>query len=76
MSSRTTSGIRKYKPGQLITICNCVFRIVKNRSGLPDCYICNLDLYQVREYCDHCILRSTMQDHLQGYYLKLVKHKG
>ena len=73
MKLLTISGTHKsYKPGQLITICNCIFRISKNRSGLPDCYICNLDLYQVREYCDHCILNSN----LQGYYFKLVKHKG
>lgn len=73
---RKTFGTHKYKPGQLVTICNCVFRIAKNRSGLPDCYVCNLDLDQVRKYCDHCILHSTLQDHLQGCYLKLVKHKG
>lgn len=30
MSSQMTSGTHKeYKPGQLITICNCVFRITK-----------------------------------------------
>ena len=34
MSSQTTSGTHKrYKPGQLITICKNVFRIVKNKSG-------------------------------------------
>lgn len=77
MKSQTTSGTRKkYKLGQLVTICNCVFRIAKNRSGLPDCYVCDLDLYQVRKYCDHCILHSNLQDNMQGYYFKLVKHKG
>ena len=34
-----TSGTHKYKPGQLITICKNVFRIVKNRSNCTDCYI-------------------------------------
>ena len=39
---------------------------------------CNLNYHQAqqREWCDHCLLHSTLQDHLQGYYLKLVKHKG
>ena len=47
MSSQTTSGTRKrYKPGQLITIENCVFRIAENVFGMPDCYVCDLDLYQ------------------------------
>ena len=70
-----TSGTHKrYKPGQLITIDNCVFRIVENRCGLPDCYECNLDLYQQRKYCDHCILHSDLQNNLQGYYFKIVKY--
>ena len=75
---RKTSGTRKkYKPGQLITIGNCVFRITKNRCCLPDSYMCDLDLHQRREYCiNHCILHSNVQDGLQGCYLKLVKHKG
>ena len=30
-----TFGIRKqYKPSQLITTDNCIFRVVKNRSGI------------------------------------------
>lgn len=29
MKSQTTSGTHKYKPGQLITICKNIFRIVK-----------------------------------------------
>lgn len=85
---RKTSGIhkiqslldipKKCKLGQLITIGNCIFRIEKNESGLPDCFVCNLNYHQAqqREWCDHCLLHSTLQDHLQGYYLKLVKHKG
>lgn len=73
MRSQTTYGIRKkYKPGQLVTIDNCVFRIAENRFGLPDCYVCNLDLYQQRKYCGHCILHN-IQNNLQGYYFKLVK---
>ena len=35
-----TSGTRKrYKPGQLVTIDNCVFKIVKRPCG-EDCLIC------------------------------------
>ena len=34
-----TSGTHKsYKPGQLITICKNIFRIVKNKSSFTDCY--------------------------------------
>ena len=44
-TTQKTSGTRKkYKPGQLVTIENCVFRIAENIFGLPDCYVCNLDL--------------------------------
>lgn len=74
MSSQTTSGTRKrYKPGQFITIENCVFRIAENVFGMPDCYVCDLDLYQQRKYCSHCILHSNLQNNLQGYYFELVK---
>lgn len=65
-----TSGTHKnYKPGQLITIDNCVFRIVENRHSLPDCYMCNLDLYQQRKYCTRCFLSN-----MPGYYFKIVKY--
>lgn len=65
-----TSGTHKaYKPGQLITIDNCVFRIVENRGSFPDCYMCNLDLYQQRKYCIRCFLSN-----LPGYYFKIVKY--
>lgn len=64
--------------GQLVTIGNCVFRIEKNESGLPACLVCNLNRHQnqQREWCNNCMLHSTLQDRLQNYYLKLVKHKG
>lgn len=69
MNSQTTSGTHKnYKPGQLVTICNDVFRIVKNTSRYVDCSMCNLYLSQQREWCKHCI---------NDCYCKLVKkHKG
>ena len=72
MKSQTTSGTRKkYKPGQLITICKDVFRIVKNISGFTDCYKCNLDLQQQKKWCSYCI------NNLPNCHFKLVKkHKG
>lgn len=43
MKLPTTSGTHKsYKPGQLITICKNVFRIMKNKSSFTDCYMCDL----------------------------------
>ena len=30
----------------------------------------------MNEFEKKCYQNSTLQDHLQGYYLKLVKHKG
>lgn len=67
-----TSGTRKkYKSGQLITICKDTFRITKNRSSFTDCYMCNLDSLDQREWCNYCI------DNLHFCYFKLVKkHKG
>lgn len=40
MKSRTTSGTHKYKPGQLITICKNIFRIVKNKSSFTEGLSC------------------------------------
>ena len=67
-----TFGIRKqYKPSQLITTDNCIFRVVKNRSNFTDCYMCNLDLNEQKEWCKYCI------DNLHCCYFKLIKkHKG
>lgn len=69
-----TSGIhKKYKPGQLLTICKNVFRIVKNRSNFADCYMCNLDLHEQKEkeWCKYCV------NNLHCCYFKLIKkHKG
>lgn len=44
---RKTSGTHKYKPGQLVTIDNCVLRIVRELCG-EDCLICwyrNCNIY-------------------------------
>ena len=38
--------MKKYKPGQLITICKNVFRIAKNKSSFTDCYMCDLNLHE------------------------------
>ena len=67
-----TSGTHKnYKPGQLITIDNCVFRIRKNTSCFTDCYMCNLGLHQQKEWCRYCL------HNLHWCYFKLIKkHKG
>ena len=66
-----TSGTHKYKPGQLVTICKNVFRIVKNRSAFTDCYMCDLYLPEQKDWCEYCI------DNLHYCYFKLVKkHKG
>lgn len=69
---RKTSGtLKKYKPGQLLTICNNVFRIVKNRSAFTDCYMCDLYLPGQKDWCKYCIYN------LRYCYFKLVKkHKG
>ena len=72
MKSLMTSGTRKsYKPGQLLTICKDIFRIVKNISSFTDCYMCNLDLQQQKICCRYCICN------LDNCYFKLIKkHKG
>nr|DAT92571.1 MAG TPA: hypothetical protein [Caudoviricetes sp.] len=62
---------KKYKPGQLITICKDVFRIVKNKSGFTDCYMCNLNLCQQKDWCKYCL------HNLHWCYFELIKkHKG
>lgn len=67
-NTQKTSGTRKYKPGQLITICKNVFRIMKNRSAFTDCYMCDFGLNEQSEWCKYCI---------NGCYFKLIKkHKG
>ena len=67
-----TSGTRKkYKPGQLVTTCKDVFRIRKNTSAFTDCYMCNLNLQQQKEWCKYCL------HNLHWCYFELIKkHKG
>ena len=71
-SIQKTSGTHKvYKPGQLVTICKDVFRIVKNRSCFTDCYMCNIGLHQQSGWCSYCT------NNLDNCYFELVrKHKG
>ena len=72
MKSSTTSGThKKYKPGQLITICKDVFRITKESSIFTDCFMCDLDLQQQKEWCSYCV------HNLPSCHFELVKkHKG
>lgn len=63
-----TSGTRKYKPGQLITICKNVFRIVKNRSNFTDCYMCDLGFREQEKWCKYCF------NNLHCCYFKLIKN--
>lgn len=69
---RKTSGTRnKYKPGQLLTICKNVFRIVKNKSAFTDCYMCDLNFHEQKDWCKYCL------HNLHWCYFKLIKkHKG
>jgi hypothetical protein len=57
----------KYKPGQLITICKNVFRIAKNKSGFTDCYMCDLNLHEQKDWCKYCL------HNLHWCYFKLIK---
>lgn len=47
-----TSGIHKrYKSGQLITINNRVFRIVKKYWCMNDCFVCFERNYEKYDFC-------------------------
>lgn len=47
-----TSGIHKrYKPGQLVTINNSVFRIVKKYWCMNDCFVCFERNYEKYDFC-------------------------
>lgn len=68
---KTSGTHKKYKPGQLVTICKDIFRIRKNTSAFTDCYMCNLNLYQQVEWCKYCL------HNLHLCYFELIKkHKG
>lgn len=74
-TTQKISGTRKkYKPGQLVTIDNCVFRIVKNKSAFTDCYMCDLNLHEQENWCKWC---KYCLYNLHWCYFKLIKkHKG
>ena len=62
---------KKYKPGQLITICKNIFRIIKNKSNFTDCYMCDLGFREQKDWCKYCL------HNLNLCYFKLIKkHKG
>lgn len=47
-----TYGIHKrYKPGQLVTINNRVFRIVKKYWCMNDCFVCFERNYEKYDFC-------------------------
>ena len=73
MSSQTTSGTHKYKPGQLVTINHRVFRIVKNKSAFSVCDKCDLFSFEQKEWCDYCICNCCMR---HCYFKLIKKHKG
>lgn len=64
-----TSGIHKmYKPGQLVTINHCVFRIVKKYLCMDDCMCCYDRNYEKYDFCMELPL---------GLKIKPIsKHKG
>lgn len=74
MKSQATSGIhKKYKPGQLLTICKNVFRITKNKSAFSVCDKCDLFSFEQKEWCDYCICNCCMR---HCYFKLIKKHKG
>lgn len=65
-----TSGTRKqYKPGQLITICNNVFRLKRNKypEMHSSCFLCEAFYWHRKEFCKHCYCIGA------DLYLKRVK---
>ena len=66
-----TSGTRKqYKPGQLITICNNIFRIkrIKYPEMHSSCFLCETFYWHKKNFCKYCC-RNIGVD----LYLKRVK---
>ena len=68
-TTQKTYGTRKkYKPGQLVTIDNCVFRIVKKYYCMDDCLCCYDRNYEKYDFCMNLPL---------GLMIKpILKHKG
>ena len=65
------SGIRKqYKPGQLITIDNNVFRIKRNKylEMHSSCFLCETFYWHRKKFCKYCCLNIGI-----GLYLERVK---
>lgn len=66
-----TSGTHKqYKPGQLITICNNVFRLKRNKypEMHSSCFLCEAFYWHRKKFCKYCCLNIGM-----NLYLKRVK---
>lgn len=64
-----TSGIHKrYKPGQLVTINNRVFRIVKKYWCMNDCFVCFERNYEKYDFCMELPIGLSIKP--------IKKHKG
>ena len=68
MSSQMTSGTRKrYKPGQLVTISNRVYRITKDLC-MNDCLCCFDRNYEKYDFCMELPIGLSIKP--------IKKHKG
>ena len=70
-TTQKTSGTRKqYKPGQLITICNNVFRIKRNKypEMHSSCFLCEAFYWHRKKFCKYCYWNIGVD-----LYLKRVK---
>lgn len=69
MRSQTTYGIhKKYKPGQLLTICKNVFRITKNKSIFQ--IVASVIYFHLnKKWCDYRMCNRCMS----RCYFKLIK---
>ena len=67
---------KPFKPGQLTTIRNHIYRVVKNDGWRPPCSKCAFWNIVYRATCDRfCIKKYYSKDRpmLQNCYFKLVK---
>lgn len=60
--------MKKYKPGQLVTINHHVFKIVKKYWCMNDCYICFYRNYEKYNFCNALPFRLSLKP--------ISKHKG
>ena len=63
-----TSGTHKqYKPGQLITICNNVFRIKRNKypERHTSCFLCEALCWHREKFCKYCYWNTGIDLYLE-----------